>query len=225
LSAFEKLDLSAPHNLDYMEKRRQELRTWSEKYGFTNLDKNSHRHRIEHFEFPIKEQVDRVINNGILVSAQPGYAYFDERFQKSYQNYIPEAVFNRQIPLRTIAEQGGVILGSSDSPVQYHDPFIQIAGMVKFPIQNERLSMFQALRTYTLNPAVATFEEDMKGTLEPEKLANFMVLNKDPFTIKDDEIEMLHAKKVYTCGKVVKPMSESVVSFIFNILFGKRKKI
>ena len=187
--------------------------------------KNTHRHRIEHFEFPNKEQVDRIIENDILVSAQPGYAYFDYMFQKSYRAYLSPEIFNRQIPLKTITERGGYILGSSDSPIQYHNPFIQIAGMVKFPLANERISIFQALRTYTVNAAYATFEEHQKGTLEPGMKADFIVLDRNPFHIKSEEIEMIKVKETFINGLKPKYMSGSVASLLGKLIFRPKKKI
>ncbi len=187
--------------------------------------KNLQRHRIEHFEFPNKNQTDRIIENNILVSAQPGYAYFDDMFQKSYKAYLSPEVYNRQIPLKTIADRGGWILGSSDSPIQYHNPFIQIAGMIKFPIANQRLSMLQALKTYTVNAAYATFEEHQKGTLEPGMNANFIVLDRDPFRIGKEEIEMIKIKETYIAGKVPKYMSSSILSLIRKMVFASKRPI
>jgi predicted amidohydrolase YtcJ len=73
-------------------------------------------------------------------------------------------------------------------------------GSVFFPEQ--RLTRQQALESYTINPAYAAFEEDIKGTLAPGKLADITVFSKDIMTIPEDEI--LSTEIAYTIigGKI-----------------------
>jgi hypothetical protein len=74
-------------------------------------------------------------------------------------------------------------------------------GSIFFPEQ--RMTRKQALESYTINPAYAAFEEDIKGTLTPGKLADITVFSKDIMTIPEDEI--LSAEVVYTIiGGVIK---------------------
>jgi len=100
----------------------------------------------------------------------------DENFpgMGTYRKYLKPEIVDMQIPLKTIYEMGGIICGSSDAPVQDISPFLQIHGMVNFPIVNERLSVYQAFRTYTYYAAYATFEENIRGTLSEGKLADFV---------------------------------------------------
>jgi predicted amidohydrolase YtcJ len=60
----------------------------------------------------------------------------------------------------------------------------------------ERMTRMEALRSYTINAAYADFDEDIKGSLRPGKLADVTVLSKDIMTIADDEI--LSAQVLYT---------------------------
>ena len=73
-------------------------------------------------------------------------------------------------------------------------------GSVFFP--DQRMSRMEALKSYTINGAYAGFEEDIKGTLTPGKLADITVLSKDIMTIPEEEIPT--ARVVYTIvgGKV-----------------------
>ncbi len=73
-------------------------------------------------------------------------------------------------------------------------------GTVFFPEQC--MTRQQALDSYTVNPAYAAFEEDVKGTLTPGKLADISVFSKDIMTIPEDEI--LSTEVVYTIigGKI-----------------------
>jgi predicted amidohydrolase YtcJ len=73
-------------------------------------------------------------------------------------------------------------------------------GSIFFPEQ--RMTRQQALESYTINPAYASFEEDIKGSLSPGQLADITVFSKDIMTIPEDEI--LSSKIAYTIigGKI-----------------------
>jgi len=68
--------------------------------------------------------------------------------------------------------------------------------MAVFFFSDQRFTRQQALETYTINKAYAAFEEDIKGSLEPGKLADITVFSKDIMTIPEDEI--LSTEMVYT---------------------------
>jgi len=199
----------------------------------TNLDtfnnathNNVFRHRIDHFEFPTGEQVERAIDKlGLLITAQPGYAWIDELYQKAYRKYLRPEQFERQIPLKNIVNKGGCLIGSSDSPVQHLNPFIQISGMVNFPLVNQQLSIYEAIRTYTYNGAYATFEEDNRGTLRVGKYADFIVMDQDPFKTQKDRISELKVNACYIQGKKMVPRHSGALSFIARSLVSKNFKM
>jgi predicted amidohydrolase YtcJ len=168
----------------------------------TDFD-NRLRNRIDHFEFPTEEQVETAIGKlNLLVVPQPGFSWMDENFpgMGTYRKYLSPEIVDMQIPLKTIYEMGGIICGSSDAPVQEISPFLQIHGMVNFPIVNERLNVYQAFRTYTYNAAYATFEENIRGTLSSGKKADFIVLEDDPFKIPEDKLIELKVERTFVNG-------------------------
>jgi predicted amidohydrolase YtcJ len=187
---------------------------------------NIFRHRIDHFEFPTADQVERAIDKlGLLITAQPGYAWIDELYQKAYRKYLRPEQFQRQIPLKTIVEKGGCIIGSSDSPVQHLNPFIQISGMVNFPLENQRISVYEAIRTYTYNAAYSTFEEQTRGTLSIGKNADFIIMNQDPFHTPKEQIGELKVNACYIQGKKMEPMNSGSLKFILGSLIMTKKLI
>jgi predicted amidohydrolase YtcJ len=187
---------------------------------------NRLRHRIDHFEFPSAEQVDWAISRmHLLITAQPGYSWMDETYQKGYRKYLQPEQFARQIPLRKIVEKGGILIGGSDSPVQHLNPFTQLHGMINFPLEHEQLSIFQAFRTYTANAAYSTFEEQTRGTLEVGKNADFIVLDRNPFTIPKEKIIDLRVKATYLQGRRLDPKIKSTAGFLAYWLTQSKKKI
>lgn len=83
----------------------------------------------------------------------------DKRYLKSYEQFLPKEKVRQQIPLRELTEAGVCICGSSDSPVQSMNPYEQMLGMVEFYLPGQSLTPFQALRTYTAEPARMLGEE------------------------------------------------------------------
>jgi predicted amidohydrolase YtcJ len=144
----------------------------------------------------------------------------DETYQRAYRKYLRPEQFQRQIPLRKIVDMGGILIGGSDSPVQDYNPFIQIHGMVNFPLIHERLTVYQAFRTYTINGAYATFEEGTRGTLIPGKHADFILLNANPFTIDSEKILDLTVHATYIRGAEIHPFDRSSKQVIVHGLFG-----
>ena len=110
---------------------------------------------------------------------------------------------------QTLFQSGAVVINGTDPPVEDVDPIANFYcsvtrkmgdGSVFFP--DQRLTRQQALESYTINPAYAAFEENIKGTLSPGKLADITVFSKDLMTIPDDEI--LSTEIAYTIigGKI-----------------------
>ena len=105
---------------------------------------------------------------------------------------------------------GAIIPNGTDAPVEDVDPIASFYatvsrrladGSVFFP--DQRMSREEALRSYTINGAYAGFEEDIKGSLTPGKLADVTVLSKDILTIPEEEIPSTEVVYTIIGGKVV----------------------
>jgi len=181
-------------------------------------------HRIDHFEFPSKEAVKRVMDQNLALVVQPGFAWMDKYYLKSYGQALEESVIRQQIPLRTLMEKGVCICGSSDAPVQSINPFIQMLGMIDFTIPEESLTMYQALCTYTRNPAKMLGEEKELGTLEVGKRANFMVTDRNLLQLNKDNITEAEIKSLYLDGKKCKEKKGTVLE-LARMLADRKHKI
>ena len=74
-------------------------------------------------------------------------------------------------------------------------------GSIFYP--DQRLSRLDALRTYTINAAYAAFEEDLKGSLTPGKLADITVLSKNILTVPEEEIPSTEVVYTIVGGRVM----------------------
>jgi predicted amidohydrolase YtcJ len=159
------------------------------------------RWRIEHSQHLHPDDIPRFGRLGVIASMEGIHATSDGPW------VIPRLGEKRAregaYMWKSLMESGAVVTNGTDAPVEDVDPIASYYatvsrkladGSVFYPEQ--RLSRLDALKTYTINGAYAAFEEDIKGTLTPGKLADIAVLSKDILTIPEDEITS--AEVVYT---------------------------
>ena len=164
------------------------------------------RHRIDHCEFPAPAEVERLCALRPFVTVQPGYAWFDARWLHSYERALPPEKRAQELPLRTLAQAGVPLLGSSDSPVQSLDPYLQMRGMREPYVEGEGLSGFEALQTYTVNGGRSLGEK--KGLLREGWEASFFAVDRDLERIPPDRLEGLRASALWLHGKRYRPLPE-----------------
>ena len=114
----------------------------------------------------------------------------------------PERVM-RTNPLRTMVDQGLILAGGSDSAVTPMDIILAIHAAVNHPNKLEILEIFQAIRMFTFNGAVALFKENELGSIAPGKLADIIVLAEDPCFITTRNLKDINVDLTIVAGKVV----------------------
>jgi len=147
------------------------------------------RHRIEHSQILSLKDIPRFKKLGVIPAMQPTH-------QSSDMYWAEDRLGGERIKgtyaWRKLVKSGVVIPGGSDSPVESLNPLWGIYAAVTrrdhkgFPENGwhpeERMTIEEAVRMYSSWAAYASFEEDLKGTLETGKLADFTVLSEDIFT-------------------------------------------
>jgi len=166
-----------------------------------------HRHHIEHCSVCPPELARKIGALGITVVTQPAFIYFHG---ERYLETVPDERLKHLYPIKTLLDQGINVAASSDCPIVSPDPLIGIsAAMHRLSEAGDivggrvRILSTAALQMYTLNAARATFEETIKGTITPGKLADLVVLNADPTRLTADEFRNLQVDKTIIGGKVV----------------------
>jgi predicted amidohydrolase YtcJ len=107
-------------------------------------------------------------------------------------------------PLKTLFDAGVRVAGGSDCPMEPLNPLLGVQDVVErksFPEQ--RLSVEEALRMYTINAAYCSGEEKVKGSIEEGKLADFTVLVADPMAVAPNEIKDIQVSMVIVNGKIL----------------------
>ena len=107
-------------------------------------------------------------------------------------------------PLKTLLKNGIRVIGGSDCPMEPLSPLLGIQAAVTrdfFP--EERITVDEALRLYTLDAAYASFEESVKGSIEEGKLADFTVISRDLHAVPPCKIGGIKVEMTVVGGKVV----------------------
>ena len=182
-----------------------------------NKIKNGHFHRIEHCEFHDDKALEELKKGRYAIMMQPGYAWIDKRYLHTYEQFLPQEICKR-LKFKTLYDAGICLCGSSDSPCQDIDPYQQMLGMVQFYNEQESITPYEAMTTYTLHAAKAIEEEKDFGSLEEGKIADFFTADKDFFTLSPEEIVNFRPTQTYYEGKAYKIKTGSMPEFIKMML-------
>jgi predicted amidohydrolase YtcJ len=110
---------------------------------------------------------------------------------------------------RKLLQSGATVINGTDAPVEDVDPIASYYASVTRRLDDgrefypeQRMTRLEALRSYTLSAAYAAFEESLKGSLAPGKLADITVLSKDILTVPEEEIRQARVEYTIVGGKV-----------------------
>ncbi len=174
---------------------------------FPVADPTALRWRIEHCGMCTPAILDRMQRLGIVAVPQPNFVY---ELGDSYRRNFTPAQLHLSYPNRAWFDRGIVAVGSSDVPVVGCDPFLGLRSAVTRltrdgePMGPEQaVGVEEALRMFTRHGAFATFEEGIKGTIAPGKLADLAVLSADPRSVAPEELHGLRCEMTVLGGRVV----------------------
>ena len=145
---------------------------------------------------------------GIPVASQPDFLYY------LGDSYIENVGVNRSTwlkPHRAWIDKGIMVAAGTDSPVTPYPPFPCLWAAVARKTELKKtvmgadqcVSREEAIKMYTINGAYLSFEEDIKGSLEPGKLADMIILDRDILTCPEDDIKDTKVLRTILGGKTV----------------------
>jgi predicted amidohydrolase YtcJ len=161
------------------------------------------RSRIEQAAVLNQRLIARMKKQKVIVSVQPCVIY-SEFSVWSAINHLGAERARWLFPLRSLLAAGIRVCGGSDCPMEPLSPLLGVQAAVTrgfFP--EERISVDEALRMYTVDAAYSSGEENIKGSIEPGKLADLTVLNSDPRTVLPNEIANISVVMSIIGGRVV----------------------
>lgn len=168
--------------------------------AIARLPRPNHRHRIEHFYFPRKEDVERAARLGVCAGVQPA---FETAFREMYPLRLGPERMRRVHPYRWHLDAGVVAGGGSDSPVSPIDPIAGIHAAVNHSVQEQRITPKEAVRMFTISGAYLAFEEREAGTIREGKRGDLVVLSDDPIAVDPTAIKDIKVEATVVRGRVV----------------------
>jgi len=168
------------------------------------------RFRLIHTIVVRQDLIERMQKLPVLMDIQPMFAsanvrWSEERLGKERSTYA--------YAWKRLIDAGFKLTGGSDAPVDTYNPFYGLYALVArkgldgYPeggwYPENRVSVFEALRMYTSNAAYSSFEEDIKGTITTGKLADFIVVDQDPFEIAPDDLKDINVLQTWLGGEKV----------------------
>jgi predicted amidohydrolase YtcJ len=175
-----------------------------------SLGEQGLRHRIEHAQIVSLEDIPRFKELNIIASMQPTHATSDMNMAEDRVG--PERI-KGGYAWKSFVEQSTVVAFGSDFPVEDVNPFFGLYSAITrqdhqgnpeggwYP--EESLSRANALRSFTIDAAYAAHQEDILGTLEPGKWADFILIDRDIMEVPEREIWQTKVLETWVAGEKV----------------------
>lgn len=167
-----------------------------------------HRHGIVHCQISRADQLERIRRLGLHVYAQSIFLDYDNHI---VLDRVGEELAQTSYSWKTLMKAGVSVSNGSDCPVELPDALRGIeCGVTRTSIDGtgpylpeEAFTIREALDSFTIRSAEASFEEDVKGRIAPGYLADFTVLAENPFAVSERKIHEIKVQGVYLGGQEV----------------------
>ncbi len=179
-------------------------------FARNQLGEQGLRNRVEHAQIVALEDIPRFKELNIIASMQPTHATSDKNMAEDRVG--PERI-KGGYAWQTFLDQGTVVAAGSDFPVEHANPFFGLYSAVTrqdhegnpeggwYP--EESLSRTQALRAFTIDAAYAAHQEDVLGSIEEGKWADFIMIDRDYFEVPASEIWQIKVLETWVAGEQV----------------------
>jgi hypothetical protein len=178
----------------------------SKKHNLTN------RHRIEHFELANENHMNRASNMNLIICVQPAFEHRWGFSEGMYEHRLGVEIASKTNNFRRMIDNNLILCGSSDSDITEINPLYGIYCAVNHPKPDYSIEVMEAIKMFTINGAYSCHEEKHKGSIEITKLADFIIIDKDPLKIDKKEIKAINILSTYKEGmEIYSAISEATI--------------
>ena len=192
--------------------------------ALSDYPRKDHRHTIIHACLIKPEDMEKIAELGIGITLQPAFL-ISPLEPVEYLEKILGPRIKRGSPIKTLIDMGIHVSGGSDGPVTWPDPIEGIFGACNHPYDpGESVSIAQALKMFTYEVARTSFDENERGTLEPGKIADMVILNKNPLDLNPKDLRSLEVEQLFLQGKPYRP-GMGIMGMLVNGIMGRKEAI
>ena len=173
-----------------------------------NHPRRDHRHGVVHCQVSRADQLERIRNLDMHVYAQSIFLDYDNHI---VPQLIPSELAQTSYNWKTLLKNGVSVSNGSDCPVELPNVMAGIQCAVTRCsldgtgpyLPNEAFTVQEALDSFTIRSAEASFEEDRKGRIRQGYMADFVILNRNPFETEPEQIHSIQVLATYVNGTCV----------------------
>ncbi|MEL7648995.1 MAG: amidohydrolase family protein [Sedimentibacter sp.] len=184
---------------------------------------SDHRYRIEHFQVAALEDIQRIADIGIIPAMQSVHATSDKNMA---EDRVGSERIKGAYAWRKVLNTGNIIVNGSDASVELVNPYhglyaaVTRSGRDGEPVggwyPEENMTREEALRSFTIWAAYGQFEEEIKGSLENGKLADFVILDRDYMKCPASDIKDILPLATIVGGQTVYERDNSAVTVMWQ---------
>lgn len=190
--------------------------------ALTDHPRSDHRHTLIHACLPTEHGLEKCADLGISIALQPAFLHW-ELEPLSYLETILGDRADEISPLRKMADMGIKMSGGSDAPCTIPDPIFGIYCACNHYVPEQSLTIQEAIDLYTINGAWTTFDENERGSLEEGKIADFIILNKNPLKLDPKNLLELQVEHLFLKGEKYQS-GQNIPSLLWNGLIQRNNK-
>lgn len=188
--------------------------------ALNDFPRNDHRHIIIHADLIDEPMIEKARSLGIHIATQTPFLHWNQEPMEYLQTIVGDRV-EKLFPIKSMLDAGLTVANGSDGPCTLPDPIFGIYAACTHPNPDERISVIDALKMATIGGAKLSFDENDRGTLTVGKIADFVVLDKNPLKIDVEKIKDINIEALYLNGKLYSGQDNSSIKLLMQSLKNK----
>jgi predicted amidohydrolase YtcJ len=192
--------------------------------ALADFPRRDHRHVIIHACLMPRPLLERAAKIGLHIALQPPLLHWEQEPMSYLTRILGDRAYSL-MPLKSMLDCGLTIAGGSDAPCSIPDAISGIHAACNHPSPEQRISILDAIRMYTAAAARLSFDEEQRGTLTEGKVADFVVLDRNPLTQRPETLKDIKVLQFYLQGRPYEPSIKTPKDFCIrgckNILLNR----
>jgi predicted amidohydrolase YtcJ len=182
-----------------------------------DFPREDHRHTMIHAELLRPDQRERVLELGVPLARQPYFLDWNLEPPEYYRSILGSRADDLD-PYKKELDMGIHIGGGSDAPVTNPEPIKSIHKLLNQSDPSKNITIEQALRMYTWNGAYISFDERERGSLETGKIADMIILDRNPVKARPEELKDIKVTDTILSGKLYQPGQRPASALLRGLL-------